>query len=77
MYAHRSQPSVLVQEVIVVNRGVCSNDALFINIYYSLAGRSVSEETVPKVLNTADAIGRGQYSRPRAQFLSIRTDLGG
>ena len=32
VYAHRSQPSVLVQEIIVVNRGVCCNNAFYIII---------------------------------------------
>ena len=26
VYAHRSQPSVLVQEVVVVNHGVCMHN---------------------------------------------------
>ena len=32
------------------------------------------KKTVPEVLGTARA--RGPYSRPRAQFFPIRTDLG-
>ena len=36
------------------------------NIYYSPAGRSVLGKTVPEVLSTA--IGRGRYSRERAQI---------
>ena len=46
----------------------------FRNIFlsYSPAGRSVLGKTVPEVLDTA----RGWYSRQRAHFLPIRTDLG-
>ena len=36
------------------------------NICYSPAGRSVLGKTVPEVLSTA--IGRGRYSRERAQI---------
>ena len=43
-----------------------------INICYWPAGRSVWGKTVPEVLST----GLGPYSRPRAQFFPIRTDLG-
>ena len=28
MYAHRSQPSVLVQEVFVINHGVCTQTSV-------------------------------------------------
>lgn len=28
MYAHRSQPSVLVQEVVVINHGVCTQTSV-------------------------------------------------
>ena len=28
MYAHRSQPSVLVQEVVVINHGVCTQSSV-------------------------------------------------
>ena len=46
------------------------------HICYLPAGRSVQGKTVPAVLSTAQAAGQGPYSRPRAQFFPIQTDLG-
>ena len=43
----------------------------------SLAGRSVLGETVLEVLSTALGCGPRAVLRPRAQFLPIRTNLGG
>ena len=40
------------------------------------AGRSVLGKTEPEVLSTARGRRPGPCSRPRAQFFSIRTDLG-
>ena len=46
-------------------------------ICYLPAGRSVLGKTVPEVMTIRpEAAGRGPYSRPRAQFFPIRTDLG-
>ena len=47
-----------------------------IYICYLQGGRSVLGKTVPEVLSTAEVAGQGPYSRPRAQFFPIRTDLG-
>ena len=50
---------------------------LKVHICYLPAGRSVLGKTVPEVLRIRpEAAGRGPYSRPRAQFFPIRTDLG-
>ena len=47
-----------------------------IHICYSPAGRSVLGETVSEVLSTARGRRPREVLRPRAQFLTIRTDLG-
>ena len=47
------------------------------HVSYSLAGRSVLGETVPEVLSTVRGRRPRAVLRPGAQFLPIRTDLGG
>ena len=44
-----------------------------IKMLFTGLGRFVLGETLPSVWVPPEAVGRGRYSRPRAQFLPIRT----
>ena len=67
-----------VTEVLFKDCNFLPFSRIVFNIYicYLQGGRSVLGKTVPEVLSTAEAAGQGLYSRQRAQFFPIRTNLG-